>query len=390
MQARSSRRAFRTLLCTGLSLLLVSAFMLVAGTGCSDSQDETTQPVTHASRTTKHDSDNPLRVGVQYNVLSIPTVFADDQGYFSEAGLNVELYTFANGAEENKIIEAGGVDIASDGLASVYMLATGLFSWIGESDNGSATVAVYVREGSAPTQVSGAVPANPGVKGSADTLRGLTVVGPAGTMEEWVAVSFFSQFGLSAGTDFDFIEMDRSQAAESVIEGESDIFVATDADYCRMMEENGMVALATGAAATWVPFNNGYLVNNTVLEERYDDVVAFLKAVYRAAETLNSNPDLRNDFAYEYYRANGKPTTRVDVQRETEMRPFLVPSDFTAPDYRLGSGILDIGWFNASIGALKDNQEIAIENSIDPKVLNDAFGIDVKAGMLGDGLQAAL
>lgn len=370
---------------TAAALALCIAAALLSS-GCSAPAEPVASPAEDAPVVPAKPADQePLRVAVQYNALSIPTVFAYENGYFSEAGLDVELSTFANGAEENKAIEAGKADLASDGLASVYLLASGNFSWIGESDSGSATVAIYIREGAAPTQVSGQLPDNPEVLGSADTLRGLTVIGQAGTMEEWVAVSYFSQFGLSAGTDFEFVEADRESAVKSVVNGEADIFVASDADYARVMEDNGFVALATGAEATGIPFNNGYLVSNKVLQSRRDDLVVFLQAVYRAAETLNGNPELWNQFAYEFYRENGKPSIFEDVQQESQLRPLLVPADFTAPDYYLGAGVLDVGQFHADIGALDESQVGVIESSIDTSILEEAFGITVKKASYDDG-----
>lgn len=379
MGKRVPLRTQSTAVALGLCvLLLVSGLFLV---GCSQAEEQAT-PQRASSLSSKQATTGPLKVAVQYNALSIPTVFAADKGYFEEAGIEVELSTFVNGAEENKALEKGDVDMASDGLASVYLLATGEFSWIGESDDGSATVGVYLREGSAPTQIAGQLPDNPDVMGSSDTLRNLVVVGPAGTMEEWAAISYFSQFGLSSGTDFQFIEMDRDNAVDSVLKGSADVFIATDVDYCHLMEENGFVAVAKGSEATTVPFNNGYLVSNKVLETRYDDLVAFLVAVYRAAETLHGDPDLWADFAYQFYKDNGKPATLEDVQEEIAVRALILPADLTETDYRLGSGVLEVGQFNALIGALEPEQVELIARSINPQLLDDAFGVVVQPATL--------
>lgn len=371
----------RIFLPIGFAVLLIAAFAVF---GCSSSATSSYSPQKTNSISSRQASAGPLKVAVQYNALSIPTVFADDKGYFTELGMEVDIFTFVNGAEENQALESGEVDLASDGLASVYMLATGNFSWIGESDEGSSTVAVYMNEQAAPTKVKGQLKDNPNILGSADTLRGLTVVGPAGTMEEWTAISYFSQFGLEEGKDFDFVEMDRVSASESVINGKADVFIATDADYCRLMEENGLVAVATGAEATRVPFNNGYIVNNKILETRYNELVSFLIAVYKAAEILDNDPKMANEFTYEYYRANGKPATLEDVEYESKIRAPLVPADFKSPDYRLGSGVLRVGEFNAEIGALEFSQVENIANSINPKLLEDAFDITVKAATIDD------
>ena len=365
------RRAF--------ALLASLAFVLGIGAiavGCTNGQPSTSSQSASIAAAQSHGE--TLRVGVQYGALSLPAVYAEENGYFQAEGLDVELFTFANGAEENKAMGSGEIDIASNGLASVYLLAQGSCRWIGESDAGSAALAVFAREGSAPTQVAGQLPEHPGALGSAETLRGLTVVGPAGTMEEWAAVAYFAQFGLQEGQDYQFIEMDRTQAVESVIDGSADVVVASDVAYSRMLEEAGFVALASGIEITGVPFNNGYLATSSILESRPDALVSFLRAVYRAAETLNSDLELSNAFAYEYYRMNGQPATMEDVQRESATRSFLVPEDFTSPDYRLGSGVLYVGEFDEGLGALDEQQIDAIQASIDPTFLDRAFGITVQ------------
>ena len=93
-------------------------------------------------------SGKTLNVGVQSNIISIPTVYAEEKGYFDDLGLDVNLIMFPNGSPENEGLAAEQLDVASNGLASVYSTASGLCDWIAESDSGSITAKVYVRSGS--------------------------------------------------------------------------------------------------------------------------------------------------------------------------------------------------------------------------------------------------
>ena len=217
--------------------------------------------------------------------------------------------------------------------------------------------------------------------GSAESLKGLRVLGPTSTMEQWGAASYFSQFGLEAGADYEYLNMDRAAAAQAVLSGEGDVFVATDVDYANMMEEAGFVMVADCADATGTEFNNGFLVRKEILEERYDDVVLFLQAMYRAAEDLQ-DVELRNEFAYKFYSENGKPATPEDVALETELRPFLTPEKLAADDIYLGSGALQVGAFFASIGTIEEDQVPIIEEAINPQPMIDAFGLDIKGATL--------
>ena len=72
-------------------------------------------------------SGKTLNVGVQSNIISIPTVYAEEKGYFDDLGLDVNLIMFPNGSPENEGLAAEQLDVASNGLASVYstVCATG-------------------------------------------------------------------------------------------------------------------------------------------------------------------------------------------------------------------------------------------------------------------------
>lgn len=369
-----------------LALLLASAVLTgltACGGNSSDGSGEDAQDAAQgASDGTFTASGETLNVGVQSNIISIPTVYAEEQGYFDELGLDVNLIMFPTGSPENEGLAAEQLDVASNGLASVYSMASGLCDWIAESDSGSKTVNIYVRPDSPVLEHKGEIDGKPDMYGSADSLKGLTVLGPTSTMEQWVAASYFSQFGLTAGADYEYLNMDRAAAAQAILTGEGDVFVATDVDYCNMMEDAGMVAVADCMDATDTEFNNGFLARKDILEERYDDVVLFLRGMYKAAEELQADPDLRNEFALQFYSENGKPADEDDVKAETEIRPFIVPDDLTADDYYLGSGTLQVGNFFASIGTIEEDQVQFIEEAINVGPVQDALGITVKGATL--------
>lgn len=370
------------------SAMFLAAVMATSLTACGDKGTDAktdngqAQSTNEGGERTFTASGETLNVGVQTNIISVPTVYAEEKGYFDELGLDVNLIVFPTGAPENEGLAAEQLDVASNGLASVYPMASGLCDWIGESDCGSSTVKIYAREGSPILEHKGEIEGKPEMYGSVDTLRGARVLGPTSTMEHWAAASYFNQFGLVSGVDYEYLNMDRAAAAQAIFAGEGDIFVATDVDYCKLMEENGMVEIANCEQATGTDYNNGFLARKDVIENRYDDVVLFLRGMYKAAEELEANPELRYEFSLKYYSENGKPADEDDVKLEAELRPFLTPDDFTAPDFELGSGALKVGSFFASIGTLEEDQTPLIEEAINVGPLQDAFGITVNAATL--------
>jgi ABC-type nitrate/sulfonate/bicarbonate transport system substrate-binding protein len=326
-------------------------------------------------------SGKQLNVGVQSNIISVPVVYAYQKGYFKDLGLDVNLVIFPNGSPENEGLAAAQLDVASNGLASVYSMASGLCDWIGETDCGSNTVGIFVKGDSPVLQHKGEKSGKPDMYGSADTLKGLTALGPTSTIEQWVATAYFNQFGLKAG-EYNYLNMDRAAAAQAVIGGQGDIFVASDVDYSNMMSKAGFKSVGNCLDATDTVFNNGYLARKDILKERYNDVVLFLKGAYKAAEELQADPDTRNAFTLKYYNDNGKTSTADDVSKETKLRPFILAKDMTASSYEMGSGMLQVGSFFSSIETIEKDQVKSIQAAINVKPLKDALGIDVKGATL--------
>lgn len=327
-------------------------------------------------------SGKTLNVGVQSNVISVPVVYAYEQGYFSDLGLDVNLIVFPNGSPENEGLAAEQLDVASNGLASVYSMASGLCDWIGESDCGSATLQVYAKADSPIFQHQGEVDGKDNMFGSADSLKGLKVLGPTSTIEQWAAVAYFGQFGLESGKDYEYLNMDRAAAAQAVLTGQGDIFVASDVDYANMMEDGGFKSVSNCQDATDTVFNNGYLARKDILADRYGDVVLFLQGTMKAAAELQADIATRNEFTLKYYNDNGKTSTAEDVAQETGLRPFIQPEEMTADDYYLGAGMLQVGNFFASIETIEADQVPMIESAINVGPMQDALGITVKPATL--------
>ena len=61
-----------------------------------------------------------LRIGVMSAADSAPILLAEENGYFEELGLNVELEIFTNGATKQSSIQAGELDGAKIGRSSCW------------------------------------------------------------------------------------------------------------------------------------------------------------------------------------------------------------------------------------------------------------------------------
>ena len=324
-------------------------------------------------------SGETLNVGIQSSVISVPVAYAVAQGYYDEVGLDVNIIVFPNGAPENEGLAAEQLDVASNGLASVYSIASGVCDWIGETDCGTTVAKIYASPDSQIFQHQGEIDGKPDMYGSADSLKGFTVLGPTSTIEQWMAYSYFGQFGLNVGEDYFYTNMDKAAAAQAVISGQGDMFVASDVNFCTMMEEAGFKEVATCYDATDMYFNNGYLARKAILEERYDDVVLFLQATFKATKELGDDFDLRVEFTKKFYADNAKEVSDEDVKQEAELRPYVQEEDMQMDDYVLGQAMVGIGEFFGSIDVIDSEQVKNLPAGINAGPIQDALGITVKS-----------
>ena len=78
-------------------------------------------------------SGEKLVVGTLANWVGLPAWYAQEQGYYEEVGLDVEIVNFGSqGTLVNEAMAADECDIAVSGMASVYALGTGMYSYIGD------------------------------------------------------------------------------------------------------------------------------------------------------------------------------------------------------------------------------------------------------------------
>lgn len=105
---------------------LLAVSMMIGMTACgSDNSSAGNSASGSSTETAKSDnagsdsSYDVLNVGTMALTCGIPVLYAEEQGYFKDAGLNVNIEIFATGAPINEAIAANQIDVAVSGFASV-------------------------------------------------------------------------------------------------------------------------------------------------------------------------------------------------------------------------------------------------------------------------------
>lgn len=352
-----------------LCFAMVMVMVLTAFTGCGKKAD--TQ--TNEGETKKLQK---LVVGMMPFGGNVPAKYAFDQKYFEAAGLDVEFVMFANGAGINEALAAEQVDMAVSGLAMVFSLASGTSTWIGETNN-SGGMGIYVRPDSPILKTKGSIEGKPEMYGTAETIKGLKVLGQLGTSSQYNVICYARQFGLTEA-DVEMVNIDMGTDLQSFLAGEGDAFAASR-PYSFQAEDEGYVCAATFEDATGIVLKDGIVARNDMLKSKRDEMVIFLREYYKAANELQKDGKLRYDVSKAYFEENGRTYSEDNMNDEIRVQNYITADTMKESGYLLGDAMLDISKFYSEGGKITKENLPNVPASFDTSLLKDALEIDVNA-----------
>lgn len=367
-----------------ICLTLVLALTVSILTACTPPQATTKATTTAATKEasasvvntteTKYQSNVVIRIGTQPTTMGTPLDYAMKQGWIEEAGLKIDRILFPTGAPINEALAAEQIDFALNGLATVYAVAAGDVSWIGEI-NTATGLAVYVRPDSPVLKQKGNIDGFPNIYGSKDTLKGLTVLGPLGTSAQFNVITWMNKFGLAA-SDYKMLSMDHGPAAQAFLSGEGDA-IASSPPYTYDLEAKGMVKVATLEDCSGITLVDGVCVRKKFLAEHREDVKRLMAVIYRAQEALGNDDKLVFDTCMKYYNDNGRNYTEAQMNNEIKERDFIDKDIMTSPDYKFGAVLFGMGKFYVTDGKISADDYPNIAKGIDPSILEEIYGFKI-------------
>lgn len=279
-----------------LSLALsLTLTISLAACGSSGNTTPSTDPAASGGSADSGDlSRIHLKVGGQIRQTSLYLYYARDMGLFEDAGLDVEVVTLASGPAINEAMTAGELDIACSGMASVYILGTGRFTYVFDTTINSGGQSMYARADSDIVKAGNYNGTN--LIGSPDTVKGATMIGLFASTAQYNAIAYAEAMGLTA-EDVNLVNMDHAQGYQAFISGEGDI-LSTTPPYSSMLDADPnyvMVAdmpdLMDGA-----PLVDSLVVTNELDENYHDVVVAFAECCFEAMDQwprmMNCGPSM--------------------------------------------------------------------------------------------------
>jgi ABC-type nitrate/sulfonate/bicarbonate transport system substrate-binding protein len=311
-----------------------------------------------------------LTVGVLVSTVGIPALYAQDQGWFKEAGLNVDLQIFATGVPVNEAIAAGKLDIACSGFASIYSLANGDCVWLLDI-NSTGGMGIYARNDSPVVKAGSNVAGFPNILGSAATVRNLEILGPVGTAPQYMVEGYAARLGLQTA-DVKMLNMEYIPAYQAFVSGQGDLN-ATNPPTSYTMQDEGYVEVCSFEDANGVSLMDGCFARSEVVRTRSEDVQKFVAVIMRAMDALQDQK-VRFDYTMDRFIANGTRYTDDILNREIADRDYIGTKLVSDSGYVFGEA------WGAITDFLVRNEKIVPENgpnvvkSLDPSFLSRAVG----------------
>lgn len=364
-----------------IALILAAAMLTL--TSCAGGPEKSSSPAAPASSATSSEtsvgeqaaakpqaSGKTLVVGTMANSLGLPVHMAETKGYFKDAGLDVDIEIFATGAPINEAMASGDLDVAVSGMASVYALSTGMYQYIGDGVITTGGESIFARADSA---IAKAGANDKGIIGTADTVKGASILGPLATTAHYQAINYVETFGLTA-SDFNMVSMDYAQAYQAFITGEGDL-IAAKMPYTNQLEEAGYVRVCDMNQVLDNPIVDTIFVQDKVAEERAGDLELFLDCYYRACADLMNDEASRRQVASNWYAEEGINYSESDMNTEIAVKEYYTldtvdTNSNPGANGSLGAFMVNIGQFFVTQGMISDADFPNIAESINRTFLN--------------------
>ena len=315
-----------------LALLLSLVMSISLLTGCGAKENDSAGSGSTASSDA---ASKPLTVAVQSFYCSSMVEYIQANELDKAAGLDIEWLVFNGGAPINEAM--GEWDIAVTGGAFVYALANYDCRLVAHQVNGTDGNYVVARKGDPLCDAK--TPEE-----MADCVRGKTLLTCIGTTGHYTLNLWLESIGVSPD-ECEIMNLEIANVYSSWVAGEGDYAVLTE-PYCYYdMDEMNSEIIATLESIGGELFESTVCTANAY-ENRYDDVVKFVKILYQACDALAADEDLAVETVVNWYTDCGKTLTEEEARTSIRGKPFLTSED--AKGITLGDfAISYASWFES-------------------------------------------
>ena len=386
-QAKKTRRK-KTKMKKLIALILSVLLLVMALAGCQpaaapaapEAKTESAKTEEAAATSTEADATTDaapaelpaLRVGVMPILCSLPAYYVKKMGWDVENGFDLQLDVHSLGVTINEAMAAKLLDAGTIGAAGAFTVANFDGILIGEILNGMGGTGVYVRADSDIAKVSGQIADHPEILGSADLLKGKTILGPTGSTQHCSSLKYLETFDLTS-EDASLVTMNESDAFQAFKAGEGDM-VSFGPPWSFYALQEGW-ALAFSCSQIGYKVYDGLYANSRTYNEKKELLAKFLKLFYEASDVLAADPEMAVNELVEFQVSAGREENYESAKLEVEARPLVTTEEIKAKD-DLGESIRNMAEFFVLAGSLEpDALEKFNSTSLTREIIDMAYGI---------------
>lgn len=347
-----------------LMVLLCAMLVLSSLTGCSpsgevqsDTSDAAEGPVT-------------IRVGAMPYYLSVPLQVIIDEKLDEKYGFELEVISFPSGGPMAEALGAGQWDIGPIGAGGMVAVPTYDAKLIADVESVMDGAWIVARPDSDIAAAGSNLSDLPDVLGSADTVKGKTVLGTIGNISHYMGLNYIQQFGLGM-EDVNFIHMETSQVYTSFVAGNGDIACLGSPSAALKLKDMGYPVVG-GLKQQDISQQDAILISDEFYNNNYDAAVNFMKAWYTATDMLNADPAYEVEMTSKFYTESGRTDfTPEAVEQECSFNAYVDSSN--ALDKEVGSWMTGLVSFMVENGNMEKEVLDAMHTNIKTDVVKDAI-----------------
>jgi NitT/TauT family transport system substrate-binding protein len=223
--------------------------------------------------------DPSLKIAVLPILDALPMYVADAQGYFKDAGINVEFVPVASAAERDQIMQAGQADgMINDLISSVFY----------NKDAQKIAIARFARTALADTPQYSILAAKDSGLARPEDLKGVEIGISQGTVIEYTTQRLLENAGLTAA-DIKTTNVPKIPDRLQLL-SEGKLKAATLPEpFATLAEQGGAVRIVDDRSLPSVGTSEiSFLVNT--LKSKPETVKKFLAAIEKATADVNNDP----------------------------------------------------------------------------------------------------
>lgn len=301
-----------------------------------------------------------LGVMVQPYFNGMVAMYIRDKGWAEEAGLAVDLQVYSNGSTANEALAAGLWDIGFQGAAYVFGVINTDAKLVGNYEETRGDT-LFVRADSDILKAKGFNPTYPNVYGDPSTVTDKTIIYAPGTSLHQLVIEYLERIGVAVD-DVNTVPMDYQTGEQVFATGEGDIAAFPTPWSLTVEDKYGWLPIAT--LSDFVMSTGDLIVSTGAYDNKKEAIKTYMGLVYRAAEELEADHNLKAEMLVKWYEENGREGNLQAAKQEAELRILITPEAQKSMEYgKPESAIAD---FYAYIGNIEPDQaEMFKKNVVD-------------------------